>query len=184
MRAALKGATGGGVILRTQVPEGMPFIDVNSEPWADPDLRSEWEVLLKGTVNGADVTYVSRWGFAMSTGSITWADVRRLVLAKGTRLEPECVEAARSVIPNDSTREAEVGFPLAAELLDVYQYRYQYIDEFRTGRYGWKGFFSALDRNDGRVGLLGINCSGWRFTIVTTDNLDTALACLCRPPSP
>jgi hypothetical protein len=93
------------------------------------------------------------------------------------------MEAVRSVIPDDSTREAEVGFPTAAELLDVYRYRYQNIDAFRTGRYGWNGFFSALDGSHERVGLLGINCSGWRFTIVVNDNMDAALACLCRPPS-
>lgn len=118
----------------------------------------------------------------MSTGSITWADVRRLVLTGGTRLAPECVEAVRSVIPDDSAREAEVGFPLAAELLGIYQHRYRAIDEFRTNRFGWEGFFSALDSSEGRVGLLGINHLGWRFAIIVTDNMDTALACLCRPP--
>jgi hypothetical protein len=119
----------------------------------------------------------------MSLGSMTWADVRRLVLAKGALVNPECAEAVRSVIPEDSTRQVEVGFPAATELLDIYRYRYQHIDEFRTSRYGWKEFFASLDRSEGRVGLLGINWSGWRFTIILSDNLDTVLACLCRPPS-
>jgi hypothetical protein len=79
---------------------------------------------------------------------------------------------------------AEVGFPLAANLLDIYRYRYQSIEAFRVRRNGWSGFFSALKAATGRVGLLAIRYSGWRFTILLNENLDAALACLCRQPSP
>jgi hypothetical protein len=115
---------------------------------------------------------------------VPWSTVRHLVLKEGSGLEPECVEAIRLAIPDGSAQVAEIGFPLAANLLDIYQYRYQSIEAFRVRRYGWSGFFSALTGADGRVGLLAIRCSGWRFTILLNENLDAALACLCRSPSP
>jgi hypothetical protein len=114
---------------------------------------------------------------------VEWSTVKRLMLAEGSHVEPECVKAIRLAIPEGWAEEAEVGFPLAADLLDVYRYRYQSIEEFRVNRYGWRGFFSALETTVGRVGLLTIRCSGWRFIIILNENLDVALACLCRPPS-
>jgi hypothetical protein len=119
----------------------------------------------------------------MAMARMPWSTVKHLVLAEGSRVEPDCVEAVRSIIPDGSAEEAEVGFPLAAELLDIYRYRYQSIEEFRVNRYGWRGFFSALEAAAGRVGLLAIRHSGWRFIILLNENLDAALACLCRPPS-
>jgi hypothetical protein len=88
------------------------------------------------------------------------------------------------VIPDGSGQEAEVGLALAAELLEIYRYRYQSIEAFRVNRYGWSGFFSALEAATGRVGLLAIRHSGWRFTILLNEKLDAALACLCRQPLP
>ncbi len=76
---------------------------------------------------------------------VPWSSVRHLVLDECLGIEPECAEAVRSVIPDDSAQEAEVGFPLAAELLDIYRYRYQSIEAFRVSRYGRPGFFSALE---------------------------------------
>ena len=124
-----------------------------------------------------------REGPEMTMTRVTWSTVKRLVVAEGSQVEPRCVEAVRSVIPDGSPEEAEVGFPLATELLDIYRYRYQSIEEFRTNRYGWPGFFSALEAAAGRVGLLAISWSGWKFTILLNENLDAALACLCRAPS-
>jgi hypothetical protein len=120
----------------------------------------------------------------MTTVRVPWSTVRRLVLEKGSGVEPECVEAVRSVIPDGSGQEAEVGLALAANLLDIYRYRYQSIEAFRVNRYGWSGFFSGLEAATGRVGLLAIRHSGWRFTILLNEKLDAALACLCRPPLP
>jgi hypothetical protein len=121
----------------------------------------------------------------MTMVRVPWSRVRRLVLGETSKVEPACREAVRSVIPDDSVQEADVGFPLAAELLDIYRYRYRYqsIEGFRVNRYGWPGFFSALEAATGRVGLLIVRCSGWRFTILLNEKLDSALACLCRPPS-
>lgn len=116
------------------------------------------------------------------TMAVPWSTVRRLVLEEGSGLEPEYVESIRLAIPDDSIQVAEVGFPMAADLLDIYRYRYQSIEPFRIRRYGWSGFFSALEVASGRVGLLAIRCSGWRFTILLNENLDAAFACLCRPP--
>jgi hypothetical protein len=110
--------------------------------------------------------------------------VRRLILEKGSGVEPECVAAVRSVIPAGSVQEAEVGLAPAANLLDIYRYRYQSIEAFRVNRYGWSGFFSGLEAATGRVGLLAIRHFGWRFTILLNEKLDVALACLCRPPLP
>lgn len=120
----------------------------------------------------------------MPAAYMTWTTIKRLVLEEGSQVEPDCAEAVRSVIPDGSAEQAEIGFGLAANLLDIYRYRYQSIEEFRINRYGWHGFFSALEFASGRVGLLIIRCSGWRFTILLNENLDAALACLCRPPSP
>ena len=120
----------------------------------------------------------------MTTVRVPWSTVRRLVLEKGSGVEPECVEAVRSVIPDGSGQEAEVGLALAANLLDIYRYRYQSIEAFRVNRYGWSGFSSGLEAATGRVGLLAIRHSGWRFTILLNEKLDAALACLCRPPLP
>ena len=61
-RAAQMSGSGRGVVLQAQIPDDIPFIDVNSQSWADPDLRGEFEVLLQGTIHDADVTYVGRWG--------------------------------------------------------------------------------------------------------------------------
>jgi hypothetical protein len=120
----------------------------------------------------------------MTTAYVTWSTVKRLMLKEGSQVEPECAEAARAVIPDGSAQQVEVGFPLAADLLDIYRYRYQSIEAFRVNRHGWPGFFLALETAAGRVGLLAIRCSGWRFIVVTDENLHAALACLYRPPSP
>src|SRR6266550_1384408 len=81
----------------------------------------------------------------MTTAYVTWSTVKRLLLGEKSKIEPECADAIRAVIPDDSARQAEVGFPLAANLLDIYRYRYQSIEEFRVSRHGWPGFFSALE---------------------------------------
>ena len=120
----------------------------------------------------------------MSMATSTLSTVRRLVLAAHSQVEPACAESVRSAIPEDADREVDVGFPLATEMLGVYRYRYRYIDEFRENRDGWDEFFSALERSQGRIGLLGVNCSGWRFIILLSDDMETALACLCGSPSP
>jgi hypothetical protein len=77
----------------------------------------------------------------MTTAHVTWSTVKRLMLQQGPQIEPECAEAVKAVIPDGSARHAEVGFPLAASLLDIYQYRYQSIEAFRVSRHGWPGFF-------------------------------------------
>jgi hypothetical protein len=92
------------------------------------------------------------------------------------------LEAVRSAIPDHAISEVEIGFPLAADLLGIYRHRYQSIDEFRESRYGWDIFFSVLENRQGRIGLVGINCAGWRFVILVSEDLKTALACLRRPP--
>jgi hypothetical protein len=120
----------------------------------------------------------------MTMTRMTWSTLRRLVLADGSRVEPECVEAVRVAIPDDPAEEVNVGIGPAAELLDVYRYRYQSIEAFRVNNYGWPGFFSALEAATGRIGLLAIRSSGWRFIVLLSEDLDVALACLCRPPSP
>lgn len=91
--------------------------------------------------------------------------------------------AVRSVIPDGSAHQAEVGFPLSIELLGIYRYCYRSIEGLRVSRFGWRGFFLTLESTSGRVGLLAVRCSGWRFTILLDECLDAALACLCGPPS-
>src|SRR5262249_17049157 len=120
----------------------------------------------------------------MTMTRMPWSTVRRLMLEEGSGVEPECADAVRSVIPDDPTQQADVGRGLAAGLLDIYRCRRQSVEEFRVNRYGWPGFFSALEAAvSGRVGLLAIRHSGWSFIILLNENLDAALACLCRPPS-
>ena len=140
--------------------------------------------LCRQLIGPGKTVHVSERGSGVTMARVPWSTVRHLVLKEGSGLEPECVEAIRLAIPDGSAQVAEIGFPLAANLLDIYQYRYQSIEAFRVRRYGWSGFFSALTGADGRVGLLAIRCSGWRFTILLNENLDAALACLCRSPSP
>ena len=120
----------------------------------------------------------------MTTAYVAWSTVKRLMLQEGSQIEPECAEAVRAVIPDGSAQQAEAGFPLAANLLDIYRYRHQSIEAFRVSRHGWPGFFLALESAAGRVGLLTIRCSDWRFIVLTDENLNAALACLYRPPSP
>ena len=119
----------------------------------------------------------------MAMVRVSWSRVRCLVLGEASEVEPACRQAVRSVVPDGSVQETDVGFPLAAEVLDIYRYRYESIEAFRVNRYGWPGFFSVLETATGRVGLLAIRCSGWRFTILLNEKLDNALTCLCRPPS-
>lgn len=85
-----------------------------------------------------------RDGITVTTDILTWSDVRRIVLAEGSLVGGACADAVRSVIPDDVTRDVEVGFPGAVELLDAYRYRYRYrnIEEFRKNRIGWTEFFS------------------------------------------
>ncbi|MFI8516877.1 polymorphic toxin-type HINT domain-containing protein [Streptomyces sp. NPDC085481] len=52
-RAATRGETGVGVVLKARIPAGRPHVHVNDEPWADPDLRGEFEVLIEGPMQGA-----------------------------------------------------------------------------------------------------------------------------------
>ncbi|MEU9305835.1 polymorphic toxin-type HINT domain-containing protein [Streptomyces sp. NPDC048269] len=51
-RAATRGETGVGVVLDSRIPSGRPHVHVNDEPWADPDLRGEFEVLIEGPMQG------------------------------------------------------------------------------------------------------------------------------------
>ncbi|WP_240805699.1 ricin-type beta-trefoil lectin domain protein [Streptomyces sp. A1547] len=51
-RAATRGETGVGVVLESRIPAGRPHVHVNDEPWADPDLRGEFEVLIEGPMQG------------------------------------------------------------------------------------------------------------------------------------
>ncbi|MDV5143289.1 polymorphic toxin-type HINT domain-containing protein [Streptomyces sp. SBC-4] len=51
-RAATRGETGVGVVLESRIPAGRPHVHVNDEPWADPDLRGEREVLIEGPMQG------------------------------------------------------------------------------------------------------------------------------------
>lgn len=120
----------------------------------------------------------------MTAAYVAWSAVKHLMLQEGSPVEPECAEAVRAVIPDGSAQQAAVGFPLAADLLDIYRYRYQSIEAFRVNKHGWPRFFLALETATGRVGLLTIRCSDWRFIVLTDENLDAALACLYRPPSP
>ena len=57
----------------------------------------------------------------MTTTYVAWSTVKRLMLREGSQIEPECAEAVRAVIPDGSAQQAEVGFPLAANLLDIYR---------------------------------------------------------------
>ena len=51
-RRAMSGQSGYGVVIESRIPAGMPHIHVNDEPWADPDMRSEFEVLIEGELSG------------------------------------------------------------------------------------------------------------------------------------
>jgi hypothetical protein len=120
----------------------------------------------------------------MTMARVTWSAVKVMMLEEGSPIEPECMDAIRLVIPDGSAEEADVGFPLAAELLDLYRYRYESIEDFRVNRRGFDGFFAALEAVAGRVGILSLRRSGWSFIILVNENLDAALACLWRPSLP
>src|SRR5689334_13954615 len=108
----------------------------------------------------------------MTMTRVSWSRARHLVLGEASGVEPACRQAVRSVIPDNSGQAADVGWPLAAELLDIYRYRYESIEAFRVNQYGWPGFFSALEVATGRVGLVAIRCSGWRFIILLNEEMD------------
>jgi hypothetical protein len=114
----------------------------------------------------------------MTMARVTWSAVKGMMLEEGSPIEPECMDAIRSVIPDGSAEEADVGFPLAAEVLDIYRYRYESIEAFRVNKRGFDGFFAALEAAAGRVGILAIRPPGWSFIILVNENVDAALACL------
>jgi hypothetical protein len=60
-RAALKNADR-GVVLQTRITSDTRYIDVNSQSWADEDLRGEYEVQIEGEVSGATPKRVMRGG--------------------------------------------------------------------------------------------------------------------------
>ncbi|MBO4210731.1 hypothetical protein GSF22_32765 [Micromonospora echinofusca] len=51
-RAATRGETRRGVVIEARIPKNQPHIHVNDQPWADPELRFEFEVLVEGPLEG------------------------------------------------------------------------------------------------------------------------------------
>ncbi|MFD8723898.1 polymorphic toxin-type HINT domain-containing protein [Streptomyces sp. NPDC059629] len=51
LRAATKGG-GNGVVLKGTIPAGRFHVHPNDEPWGDPDLRGEFEVIIQGEMRG------------------------------------------------------------------------------------------------------------------------------------
>jgi hypothetical protein len=51
MRAALKGG-GGGIVLKSSIPEGRFHVHPNQEPWGEEDYRGELEVIIQGEMFG------------------------------------------------------------------------------------------------------------------------------------
>ncbi|TDC73098.1 polymorphic toxin-type HINT domain-containing protein, partial [Streptomyces hainanensis] len=60
-RAATRGESGVGVVLETRIPSGRPHIHVNDQPWVDPDLRGEFEVLIEGPMQGNPQPVWRQW---------------------------------------------------------------------------------------------------------------------------
>jgi hypothetical protein len=114
--------------------------------------------------------------------SIGVSTVRQLLLDGESRLGSTCTDVVRSVIPDGLEREVDVGFPMAFQLLEIYRYRREGIEGFRASKHGWETFFSVLEGTDGRIGLLAIRYSGWRFTVLVDEDLSKACACLYGPP--
>jgi hypothetical protein len=58
----------------------------------------------------------------MTMARMTWSAVKDLMLRQGSLVGPECMDAVRTAMPDDSARETDVGFPLASDVLDIYRY--------------------------------------------------------------
>ena len=114
--------------------------------------------------------------------TVAVSTVKQLLLDGESRVGLACANVVRSVIPDGLEQEVDVGFPLAFDLLGIYRYRCDGIEGFRESRHGWKTFFSVLETTDGRIGLLAMRYSDWRFTVLVDEDLSKARACLYRPP--
>ncbi|ARQ69196.1 hypothetical protein CAG99_10270 [Streptomyces marincola] len=75
--------------------------------------------------------------------------------------------------------EVEVTFPEASDLLDVYRQRYAFHGE-SAKHYGWCEFLSALEVEDGAVGLLSVRAAGMSAIVLVDKQLECVLAALLR----
>lgn len=114
--------------------------------------------------------------------SLTVGAVRGLLLSETSEISTECARVVRSALIEGDPTEVKPTFPVASEVLEVYQYRCDAIDGLKESRFGWDEFFSSLSRASGRVAMLSIMASGWRLLILLDESVQKALACLCRPP--
>lgn len=79
-------------------------------------------------------------------------------------------------------RTVAVGMGPAVNLVPTYRGRYNTIKEFRDNRFGWNGFFQALDESRGSVGLFAVRGGGWRMLLLLNEPCDSVIASLVRPP--
>ncbi|MFI0900290.1 hypothetical protein [Streptomyces sp. NPDC020983] len=75
-----------------------------------------------------------------------------------------------------------LGMGPAANLVPTYRGRYDAIKEFRENRFGWNGFFQALDESSGSVGMHAVRGGEWRMLLLLNESCDSVIASLVRPP--
>ena len=118
-----------------------------------------------------------------STVSVPLNRLRGLLLDPRANLSSEVVDAVEAALASDVSGNVLVGFPMAHELVQINRHRCASIEGFEVSRFGWEGFFEALEGRDGVVGLVSIVSNGWRLMAVFDDVVSRALACVCRPPN-
>lgn len=92
----------------------------------------------------------------------------------------EEVDRLVAALTSESDSVVEVTFPPAKEVLDIYRYRYDSIDEVRDSRIGWGLFFSALEDSVGRVGLLSVRASELGAIVLVDETVELVLAALIK----
>ena len=106
------------------------------------------------------------------------ARLRDLLVNPTSLASPDCIETAITALPEQMTGTVEVKVGPAAELLDVYTYRYNSVEGFRDAKTGWDQFLGILRRNTGRIGLAALSAGDQKFIILLDEELRRVLACL------
>ncbi|MER7931545.1 MULTISPECIES: hypothetical protein [unclassified Streptomyces] len=113
---------------------------------------------------------------------VTVGKIAELLSAFRPAALAEDIDRLVAELASESDSVVEVTFPPAKEVLDVYQHRYDSIDEVRDSRIGWELFFPALEDSDGRVGLLSVRVGELGAIVLVDETVELVLAALIRRP--
>lgn len=111
---------------------------------------------------------------------VTVGSIAKLLSAFRPTALVEDVDRLVASLASNSDSVVEVTFPPAKEVLDIYRYRYDSLDEDRESRVGWETFFAALEDSDGRVGLLSVRAGELGAIVLVNESMELVLAALIR----